>query len=525
MDYDLCVIGGGINGVGIARDAAGRGLSVLLVEAQDLAGATSSASTKLVHGGLRYLESYEFKLVKESLRERETLLKAAPHIIWPMRFVLPHDSHLRPYWMIKVGLFLYDRLGGRKKLGKSDALDFATNSIADPLQDKYARGFSYADCWVEDSRLVVLNAMDAYERGAVILPRTACVHMEPFGHEKGQEQKGWNVHLKNMLNGDEFQVSAGMVVNAAGPWVRSLLEGSNLTAVEDDEKDFVPNVRLVKGSHIIVPKIYDGAQTFILQQPDGRIVFTIPYEEKYSLIGTTDVPFEGDAADVVIDAEEVIYLCDAVNRSFKKTIMPEDVVWTYSGVRSLVEDGAKSASKVTRDYKLYVDERYGPPILSVFGGKITTYRKLAEHAVNRLATFYPKRKLLPWTDGALLPGGDILKGDFDKFLQDQKSRYTFLPDKLTYRLARAYGTRMASILTGANKLADLGYHFGDHVYEAEILYLLRYEFAHTGEDILWRRSKLGLHVCDETVLAIEAMLPEMIKKIQGEENRYENAAS
>ncbi|HPF78727.1 MAG TPA: glycerol-3-phosphate dehydrogenase [Alphaproteobacteria bacterium] len=519
MDYDLCVIGGGINGVGIARDAAGRGLSVLLVEAQDLAGATSSASTKLVHGGLRYLESYDFKLVKESLAERETLLKAAPHIIWPMKFVLPHDSHLRPYWMIRAGLFLYDHLSGRKKLSKSEALDFGASSLADPLDDKYDRGFAYSDCWADDARLVVLNAIDAFERGAVIMPRTACVFLEST-----RDKKGWNLHLQNMLNGDEFQVTAGMVVNAAGPWVRSLLDGSELTKTAEGESDHVPHVRLVKGSHIIVPKIHDGAQSFILQQPDGRIVFALPYEKTYTLIGTTDVPFEGNASDVMISPEETTYLCDAVNRSFKKKIKPEDVIWTYSGVRSLVDDGKKNASKVTRDYKLYMDERFGPPILSVFGGKLTTYRHLAEHAVDRLATFHPKRQLLPWTQDAILPGGDIPQGDFDKFLQNQKARYTFLPDALTYRYARAYGSRMSAIMEGVNKVADLGTHYGDHIYEAEILYLLRYEFAHTAEDILWRRSKMGLHVSDKTVTALEKALPSLIERVQGESKRYENAS-
>ena len=505
--------------MGIARDAAGRGLSVLLVEAQDLASATSSASTKLIHGGLRYLEYYEFKLVRESLREREILLKAAPHIIYPMKFILPHDQHLRPYWMIQAGMFLYDHLGGRKNMPKSDTMDFATNPMADPLQDKYERGFIYADCWADDARLVALNAVDAFERGAVIMPRTACTYLEPT-----KDKKGWQVSLQNTLNGDCFQVSASMVVNAAGPWVRGLLEGSDLIKCEEDKGEFIPDVRLVKGSHIIVPKLYDGTQNFILQQKDGRIIFTIPYEKKYTLIGTTDVPFKGDASQVMIDQDEISYLCNAVNGSFKKQIKPEDVVWTYSGVRSLVDDGHKEASKVTRDYKLYMDERFGPPILSVFGGKLTTYRKLAEHAVDRLATFYPKRGLMPWTDKAVLPGGDIPGRDYDGFVQRQRARYTFLPEDVIHRLARSYGTRMSGILEGANKAADMGEHFGDHVYEAEILYLIRYEFAHTAEDILWRRSKLGLHISQATANAIEKKLPDMLKAVQGEPDHYENAS-
>jgi glycerol-3-phosphate dehydrogenase len=509
MDYDVCVIGGGINGVGIARDAAGRGLSVILVEAQDLASATSSASTKLVHGGLRYLEHYEFKLVKESLRERETLLKAAPHIIWPLKFILPHDTHLRPYWMIRAGMFLYDWMGGRKKLAHSEALNFATNPLADPLDDKYSRGFSYSDCWVDDARLVTLNAMDAKELGATIMPRTACVHLQPT-----QDKKGWQAHLQDMNSGDEFQITANVVVNAAGPWVRNLLEGSGLTPSNEEQPDFVPNIRLVKGSHIVVPKIYEGDHTYILQQKDGRITFTIPYERDYTLIGTTDVPFDGDASAVVIDEGEIKYLCDAVNNSFKKKILAEDVVWSYSGVRSLVDDGKESASKITRDYKLYIDERFGAPVLSVFGGKITTYRALAEHAVDRLATFYPKRKLMPWTEKGILPGGDILQGDFKKFIAKQSARYTFLNKKLLHRYARAYGTRMDVMLTGVNKVKDLGQNFGSHVFDVEIIYLLRHEFAQTLDDILWRRSKLGLHISAETLEKLNNNFPDLLKRAQ-----------
>ncbi len=524
MDYDLCVIGGGINGVGIARDAVGRGLSVLLVEAQDLAGATSSASTKLVHGGLRYLEHYEFGLVKEALRERERFLNFAPHLVKPMKFVLPHDDNLRPYWMIKAGLFLYDRLGGRKKLAHAKALDFASNPLSDPLKDKYERGFSYSDCWVDDSRLVVLNAVDAYERGAVILPQTACVHLEPT-----RKKDGWCVDLQNMMNGDQFQITANMIVNATGPWVHSFLEGSALTKTEEVAQNFVPNVRLIKGSHIIVPKLYEGDHSYILQQPlidgVGRIIFTIPYEGAFTIVGTTDVPFEGDASAVVIDAEEVSYLCDAVNQSFKKEISPKDVVWTYSGVRSLVDDGHKNASEITRDYKLYIDERFGAPILSVFGGKITTYRKLAEHAVNKLATFRPRQSLDAWTEKAVLPGADFTNGDFEEFVSKSVARYTFLPEELVTRYARAYGTRMDSFLKGVNKRADLGQDFGNYLYEAEILHMLRYEFAHTVEDILWRRSKMGLHLDQDATHNVKMALPKMIEKVQKESGRYENSAS
>ncbi len=518
MDYDLCVIGGGINGSGIARDAAGRGLKVLLVEAQDLASATSSASTKLVHGGLRYLEHYEFRLVRESLKEREVLLKSAPHIIWPMDFILPHDENLRPYWMIKAGLLLYDFLGGRKKLKKSEALDFGVSDLADPLEDKYERGFIYSDCWVEDARLVVLNAMDAYERGATVMPQTACMGLTP-----SRDQDSWQVNLQNMLNGDQFTISAKMVVNAAGPWVRSLLDGSAITTEEAGE--YTPNVRLVKGSHIVVPRLYEGEQTFILQQPDGRIIFTIPYEKHYTLIGTTDVAHETDPSLVAIDEGEIEYLCEAVNRSLKKKISAEDIVWTYSGVRSLVDDGNANASKVTRDYKLYVDERHGPPILSVFGGKITTHRELAEDVLSRVSTFFEDKKLKPWTENAFFPGGDIPNGDFEQFVTDQSEKYAFLPDAYVRRLARAYGTRMKAILGSATEIEDLGIHYGDDIYEAEMLYLIKYEFAHTLEDILWRRSKLGLHISAETFENLQNGFNAIAMKANMEEERYKNAAA
>lgn len=516
MDYDLCVIGGGINGCGIARDAAGRGLKVLLVEAQDLASATSSCSTKLVHGGLRYLEHYEFRLVRESLQERKILLNAAPHIVHPMDFVLPHDKNLRPYWMVKAGLFLYDILAGRKKIKKSESLDFATDALSDPLEDKYERGFSYTDCAVDDSRLVVLNAMDAYERGAVIMPQTACMSLEP-----SRNKKTWQVHLQNMLNGDQFKISAKMVVNAAGPWVRSLLDGSNITV--SDETEFTPNVRLVKGSHIVVPKLYEGAQSFILQQPDGRIIFTIPYEVHYTLIGTTDVPYDDNPSMAAISQEEIEYLCEAVNRSLKKKITPEDILWTYSGVRSLVDDGQKNASNVTRDYKLYVDERQGPPILSVFGGKITTYRKLAEHVMDRVSTFYPYKTLKPWTEKANLPGGDI--SDFENFVITNCNQYNFLPPYLIYRYACAYGTRMSAILGSAKSAEDLGIHYGDDVFEAEIIYLIKYELAHRLEDVLWRRSKLGLHISQETFKNLENKFEEIVSKANTQEGQYKNAAA
>lgn len=499
-DYDLCVIGGGINGAGIARDAAGRGMSVLLVEARDLASSTSSASTKLVHGGLRYLEQFEFRLVREALIEREVLLRNAPHVIWPLEFILPYDSALRPVWMIRLGLFMYDKLGGRKKLPGSRYLKLNDGVYAVPLRDFYREGFSYSDCWADDARLVVLNAIDAQERGADILTHTAALHTEP-----AENGKIWTIQLRNMLSGDEFQVTARMVVNAGGPWVRGILEASGLA----DKKSNVPNIRLVKGSHIVVPRMFDGEHCYILQQPDERVVFAIPYEGKYTLIGTTDREYEGDPAQVSIDRQEVEYLCGAINRTFEKQISERDVVWSYSGVRPLIDDGEESASEVTRDYKLHMDTQFGPPVLSVFGGKITTYRKLSEQVVDNLVRYW-RSQPRGWTAKATLPGGDIPAQDFAVFVEGQAQAFPFLPPDLIYRYARAYGTRMNIFLNDAETLEDMGRDFGDGIYEAEIIYLLKYEFAITVEDILWRRSKLGLHVRPETVKALKEALPGII---------------
>ncbi len=483
-DYDLCIIGSGINGAGIARDAAGRGLSVLLVEAQDLAGATSSASTKLIHGGLRYLEYFEFGLVRESLTERETLLRLAPHIVQPMEFVLPHNKNLRPAWMIGLGLFLYDHLGRRKKLPSSQRLDLDIHSYGDPLQDQYTKGFSYADCRVDDARLVILNALDAAERGATILTRTACTKLSSDGTL-------WHVHLKDMITGKNFEHSARKVVNAAGPWVRGFLDESGLS----DEN--TPAIRLVKGSHIIVPRLFEGDQAYILQHPDDRVIFAIPYEQDYTLIGTTEVDYKGSSTEITIEQGEVDYLCHAINNSFNKQIKPEDIVWTYSGVRPLLDDGHQKATAATRDYQLVMNTRHGPPLLSVFGGKITTYRKLSEQVVNKLCS----RGF--WTDTESLPGGDIPHSNFPAFLHAQQGKYSWMPENLIHRYAYTYGTRMDSFLGEAKSLDDLGRHYGDHVYKAEISYLVEKEWARTVEDILWRRTKLGLHISEETLRHLE----------------------
>lgn len=497
-DYDLCIIGGGINGTGIARDAAGRGLSVLLVEAGDLASATSSSSTKLIHGGLRYLEHYEFGLVRESLKEREALLQIAPHLIQPIEFVLPHDKAQRPRWLIGLGLFFYDRLARRKKLKSSRRVNLQNTHYGAPLQMHLAKGFRYFDCWADDSRLVALNAMDAARGGAEILTRTACIRM--IGGERS-----WVLTVKDGATGAERDVSAGMVVNAAGPWVRKILDGSNIVAPD------IPSIRLVKGSHIIVSKAYEGEHAYILQQPDKRIVFVIPYEKYHTLIGTTEVDFTGDPSQATISEFEIEYLCAAFNRAFKNQIEKKDVLWTYSGVRPLFDDGGPDASAVTRDYRIFHHKDFPKPFLSIFGGKLTTYRALAEKTVTRLLEM-SGHTTLPWTKTEPLPGGNIPDANFEKFLDAQMRKYSWLPMDLVKRYARSYGTFMDRFLDGAVKPADLGEHYGENVYEAEIVYLVKMEWAKTLDDILWRRSKLGMHLEPETVRNIDRGLARILTK-------------
>lgn len=497
-DYDLCVVGGGINGVGIAREAAGRGLSVLLVEAQDLAQGTSSASTKLIHGGLRYLEHGEFKLVRESLKEREILLHAAPHLVSPLEFVMPYVKGLRPRWMIGLGLWLYDHIAGKTVLPKSSAVSLRNSLLGEPLKEKYHDGFKYADCWTDDSRLVVLNAVDAKAHGAEILTRTACLHISRM-----HDAPCWYLRLKDLASGDEFQISAKMVVNAAGPWVRGVLEASDLTRSD------TPKIRLVKGSHIIVPRLYEGEQAYILQQPDKRVVFAIPYQDKYTLIGTTDEPFDGNAMAPVISPAEKKYLCDAVNLFFGVQITEADIVSTYSGVRSLFDDGNSAAQTVTRDYRLDLDLSNGAPLLSVFGGKLTTYRILAQHAVDKITG---RREKSGWTAKAVLPGGDIPDHDFKGFVEWQSKKYQFLKEEFLVRYARAYGTRMDVMLEGIDNLRGMGRDFGSGLYEVEVLYLIKHEFVRTAEDILWRRTKLGLHLEKKTMLALESAMPDYLKQ-------------
>lgn len=487
--YDLCVIGGGINGAGIARDAAGRGLKVLLVEAQDLGGGTSSKSTKLIHGGLRYLEYFQFGMVRHALQEREALLRLAPHIIWPMDFVLPHNDAQRPAWLIRVGLFLYDHLAKRQYLKGSKMLRF-DGGARSVLKKHYEVGFQYSDCWVEDARLVVLNAMAAAEKGAEILTHTECVGL----HE---ERGVWHVALEGGRD-----VTAARVVNAAGPWVSKMLHESGLKA-----DVATPAARLVKGSHIITKRLYDGDEAYILQQSDKRICFVIPYEGEYTLIGTTEEDYEGDPRDAGLSDAELKYLIKAYNGAFKKQIKRDDVIWSYSGVRPLFTEGGREgdATSASRDYKLHLHREFDAPLLSVFGGKLTTYRVLAQDAVNRLLHL-DNAYAPPWTANEVLPGGDIKDANFEAFLVQQKSRYDFLVESLVVRYARGYGTRMDVFLKGAKSVKDLGQFFGDDVYQAEIDYLVQHEFVRDAEDIFWRRTKLGLHVSDKTIKKVEAYL-------------------
>lgn len=499
-NYDLIVIGGGINGAGIARDAAGRGLKVLLCEQNDLASATSSASTKLIHGGLRYLEHYEFRLVREALTEREVLLDNAPHIIWPLRFVLPHRKDLRPAWMIRLGLFLYDHLGGRKKLPASKGISFASHVAGDPLRSEMTKGFVYSDCWVDDARLVVLNAMDAREKGAEILTRTKCVGAT-------QTNGQWNVTLRGADNhGDQNDrvVTGKMLINAAGPWCADLIK-SDGGVVQSKTK---ANIRLVKGSHIVVPKIFDHDYCYIFQNGDGRIVFAIPYEDDFTLIGTTDVDFNGDPSSVKIDQDEIDYLCKLASGYFKKPVRRDDVVWTYSGVRPLYAGNGETqnASKISRDYTLKLEANSGDaPALHVFGGKITTYRKLAEHAL-QIITDQLGRDDHPWTASAPLPGGDFPNASADDAQSVYAKRYDWVPAKMLKRLLRCYGTRIEAILGTAKGLSDLGTCYGHDLYEAELRYLIDQEWVRDLDDLIWRRSKLGLRLTQDQKDALKQRL-------------------
>ena len=489
--FDVAIIGGGINGCGIARDAAGRGLSVLLIEQGDLGGATSSASTKLIHGGLRYLEQYEFRLVREALAEREILLRAAPHIIRPLRFVLPHHAGLRPRWMIRAGLFLYDRLGGRDILPGTRTLDLHTDPAGAPLQSQFARGFEYSDCWVDDARLVILNARDAADRGADIRPRTKCT-------DARRVDAHWRLTLHG-VDGASETAAARVLVNAAGPWVSTVLR--------DVVKQEAPTrTRLVKGSHIVLPRLFAHDRGYIFQNEDGRVCFAIPYEDDFTLIGTTDEDFQGDPTDATCSTAEELYLCAAVGAYFQVPVSPEKIVWRYAGVRPLHDDGATTAQETTRDYVLELDSPpAGAPLLSVFGGKITTFRHLAEGAMARLAPFFPGLGAA-WTAGAALPGGNFPWNGAAELQADLVAQYPFLDAALASRLVRTYGTRVPDVLGDAQTTGDLGRDFGAGFTEREAGYLHRSEWAMTADDMLWRRTKRGLHMDAAQIAMVQQSL-------------------
>jgi glycerol-3-phosphate dehydrogenase len=477
--YDLLVVGGGVNGAGIARDAAGRGLRVCLSEQDDLASHTSSKSTKLIHGGLRYLEHFEFKLVRESLLERAVLLRSAPHIIWPMKFVLPHDNRLRPVWMIRLGLWLYDNLGGRDCLPSSRAIDLRHHAAGLLLNDGFRRAFEYWDCWVQDARLVVLSAMDAAERGAKIMSRTKFVSARAEGSE-------WLVTLQTQGQGEQTVVRCRAIINAAGPWVKEVL--GERVGVQSQKR-----VRLVAGSHIIVPRLHQHEHAFIFQNPDQRIVFAIPYERHFTLIGTTERELDNEPRDVEITRSEIDYLCRSVNRFCRQPIAPGEVISTYSGVRALFDDAPGVASKVTRDYVLEMERVGGAPVLSVFGGKITTFRRLAETAIDSICETLGLRTS-HWTETAQLPGGDLPQSDFDAFLWELKASHPWLSPNLAWRYARNYGSRAEQIIDGAKSVDALGEEIASGLFEAELEYLITNEWVREAQDLLWRRTKLGLHL-------------------------------
>ena len=481
--FDTCIVGGGINGAGIARDLAGRGARVLLCEKDDLAAHTSSSSTKLIHGGLRYLEYREFSLVRKALAEREVLLKSAPHIMWPMRFVMPHDPSMRAVWLIRIGLFLYDHLARREVLPASRTVDLRTHPAGKPLKAAFTKGFIYSDGWVDDARLVVLNAIDAAARGATVLTRTRCI-------DARRSPTHWRVRLAT-AGGGEREIHARSLVNAAGPWAAQFLGEQ---AHQADHRA----LRLVKGSHIVVPKLFDHDHAYIFQNPDKRIIFAIPYETDFTLIGTTDVEQLGPIGEARIDAAETTYLCEQASRYFERPVLPSHVVWSYSGVRPLLEDEAGDPSAVTRDYSLDLDSTQAP-LLTVWGGKITTFRKLAEEAADLLGSTVPATRGA-WTHSALLPGGDLSgwigapdrpDTDFARFVQAVAARHPLLPAPLLHRLARAYGSRIDMLLA-----QPLGAEVAPGLHEAELAYLREHEWACSADDVLWRRSKLGLHMTE-----------------------------
>lgn len=493
--YDLAIIGGGINGCGIARDAAGRGWSTYLCDKGDLGSGTSSASTKLVHGGLRYLEYFEFRLVREALIEREILWRIAPHIIRPLRFILPHHQGLRPAWLLRAGLFLYDHLGGRRRLPSTRTVTLASHPAGGPLKPSFKHGFEYSDCWVEDARLTVLNARDAADRGAVIAPRTRCINARAEGDH-------WILTVQNQSSGESQDIRARALVNAAGPWAGDVLR--SVLKVETPT-----NVRLVKGSHIVLRRLYQHDYCYIFQNADRRILFVIPFETDFSLVGTTDLDYHGDPAEVGASPDEIDYLCRAASEYLRTPISPDMVVWSYSGVRPLYDDGASEAQAATRDYVLNLEAAPGTPaLLTIYGGKITTYRRLAVAALEQLGPHLPQvsGRRAGWTGDEPLPGGDFPVDGFDALVAQTRARHPFLSERTLLRLVRTYGTRIEAVLGGASSMDDLGRVLGGDLTEAELRYLADAEWATTAADVVWRRTKLGLRLSAEEIAAVDQYL-------------------
>ena len=489
--YDLAVIGGGVNGAGIARDAAGRGAKVILLERGDLARGTSSASTKLIHGGLRYLEHYEFKLVRESLIERERLWAIAPHIIWPLRFVLPHQKGIRPAWLVRLGLFLYDHIGGRQRLPATRTLNLHRDPAGKPLKPEFIKAFEYSDCWVDDARLVVLNALDADEHGADIRTNTEVTHLERC-------EGIWRIDIAGQAS-----IRAKAVVNAAGPAVLDLLSRTAGHQRDPDEQ-----IRLVRGSHIVVPKLFDTPQAYFCQNPDGRIFFAIPYEDDFTLIGTTDADHHGPLDNITASPQEIEYICESASAYFKQPLSPADVVYSYAGVRPLVDDGSGKPETASRGYHFDIDldANCRAPILSVFGGKITTYRHLAESAITQLAAYLPALTGPNWTLEKPLPGGDFPMSGAADLAMALHTEYPLVPERLIGRYVRSYGTRTRFMLGAIQTLSDMGQDFGHGLYAVEVDYLRRNEWAKSADDILWRRSKLGLRFSREQRAVLERYL-------------------
>lgn len=496
IGFDIFIIGGGINGCGIARDAAGRGYSVALAEMNDLASGTSSGSTKLVHGGLRYLEHYEFRLVREALLEREVLWSIAPHIIWPLRFVLPHLQGMRPAWLLRLGLFLYDHLGGRKLLPGTRTLDLSTDLAGSDLKPGFSKAFEYSDCWVNDARLVTLNARDAADRGAKIVTRTKVVAAE-------RDEAGWRIDVEGPGGTETYH--ARVLVNAAGPWVDRVL---NTTFRRNDAR----NVRLVQGSHIVVKRLFEHDRCYIFQNADGRIVFAIPYEQDFTLIGTTDSDYMENPSTAKISPAEIDYLCAAASSYFSRSINSDDIVWTFSAVRPLFDDGASKAQEATRDYVLKTELNDNAPLINIFGGKITTYRRLAESAILEIGKVIGQRGG-SWTHKSPLPGGDFPVSDFDAQVSRLMGDYPFLNKTQATRLVRLYGTISWTILGEAKKADDLGTDFGGDLTEAEVRYLMDKEWAVTAEDVLWRRTKRGLLLSDEEVQELKSFMETESEKL------------